>query len=96
MAVVFDGISLRSLTDHGDILQRTEAVLRLEVVTEKEEPVVTIYNGEMGGFSGLVSVTHRRLSRPHVETKCSAGPRDAACSERCAFFSQRAAGTDAA
>ncbi|XP_022100199.1 histone-arginine methyltransferase CARMER-like [Acanthaster planci] len=45
MAVVFEGISLRSLSDHGDILQRTEAVLRLEVVTENEEPLVSIYNG---------------------------------------------------
>ena len=48
MAVVFEGVSLRSLSDHGDILQRTESILRLEVVTENDQPVVTIYNGNVG------------------------------------------------
>ncbi|XP_033636313.1 histone-arginine methyltransferase CARM1-like [Asterias rubens] len=48
MAVVFEGVSLRSLSDHGDILQRTESILRLEVVTENDQPVVTIYNGSSG------------------------------------------------
>ncbi|XP_033096886.1 histone-arginine methyltransferase CARMER-like isoform X1 [Anneissia japonica] len=44
MALVFDEVKLRSLTDQGEISRRSEKQLRLEVTTEDKKACVTIYD----------------------------------------------------
>ncbi len=46
MAVVIDGIRLSSLSDLGDVRQKSDPVLRLEVTTENSDAVASVYNGK--------------------------------------------------
>ena len=57
MAVVLEGIRISSLSDLGDIRQKSDPVLRLEITTENSEAIASVYNGKSvfgepnGGFS---------------------------------------------